>query len=185
MLRLEKTRGYIGCLILLALLILVTGGCVKESADGDQSIFRFAPWLIATALGITIAVMIIGWWVRKRINIGLGMVILGVICLLVVIPSLVSERVVLNDNGFRLVTGFWFSRTRMAVEFDDTICITVTEKARAQRRAASRKDVNLVCNAKKDDRDQVVPVGDLMKRALPEILARAKAAGVEIVDQRQ
>jgi hypothetical protein len=97
--------------------------------------------------------------------------------LLLIAPSLYSDRVVIDDEHFEARYGFWFAPSVHDVRFDDLRAVqhaTVTNDR-------GRKNRELHC-LHKSGAMTVIPCGDLVRNTVPEILDRAKARGVAVVE---
>ena len=169
--------------ILFACVLCATNGCVKETLDGDTSVFAFEWWVPWTVLfggivGFVAAVLIRNWASRW----GWGLMIVAPLIMAFIVPGLFIDHVSVNDQRFTLHTGFWFMPTVHEVPFAELSQIDLTQEERKTRRGTSTS-YYLVCHRKSGGIDKV-PVGDLMKRGPAEkIISIANAHGIPIVGQ--
>ncbi len=87
-----------------------------------------------------------------------------------------SDRVLIDDQHFEATYGFWFSPTLRQIRFDELSEIQYV----AVRGRRGRINYEIRC-LKKDGQSSVVHAGDLVKNTVPELLARAKSKGVNVV----
>ncbi len=163
-------------ILVAALMLCFLAGCYEHVSRGNESIYRFEWWLGPAIIAGGILAVPVSWFLRKW-KWGFVLLVMGPILLVIVAPSLYSDRVLIDDDRFEARYGFWFSPTIQQVRFADLREIRYV----AVRVHRGRTDYELHCvnDAGKVD---VVPAGDLVINAVPEILARAKARGVRIVE---
>lgn len=89
-------------------------------------------------------------------------------------PAPHTAPMTLDDEGFQLTVGFVFARSEYEVVFADLARMEVVTIARRKR---DREE--LVCTGR-DGSTQTVPVGDQLGAALPDVLGRARAAGLDV-----
>jgi len=168
--------------LLVTITLLCVSGCVKATQHDSQTVYTFEPYIFLGALLASLAALPIGWFLRqKSVRVGWGMLILAPLFLVFVVPGLWSDFVKVDDQGFELKTGFWFAPTYHKVEFKNLASIALTDKIRSGRRG-KQTSYDLQCQSPMGT-GPTVPVGDLMKRALDDILAHAQAHGIAVMDQ--
>jgi hypothetical protein len=119
---------------------------------------------------------------RKRSNLGWVLIIGGPLALAILVPAFFLDRVTVNPERFRLVTGFWFAPTVHDVRFDDLSAIEVIGEER-HTRSGTRMSYYLLCHRKTGGAEKV-PVGDLMKQgATDRILQVARGKGIHVANQ--
>ncbi len=89
------------------------------------------------------------------------------------------DRVVVSDEGFESSHGFWFSRTVHKVRFDDLSRVQGVVEERTGRRGRKEYSYSFDCTFKSGSREQI-PLGDLMKEALPDIRAQFRKHNVPV-----
>jgi hypothetical protein len=160
------------------LALCVVSGCYERATVGNQSIYRFDWWLGPTVIGAGILAVPIGWFVRKRnARWGFVLMVMGPFLLAVVAPAMYSDRVLIDDEHFETRYGLWFKPTEQNIRFDDLQAIRYI--AVPARRG--RLNYELRCTRKAGG-ETTVHAGDLVKNAVPEILARAKAKGIIVLE---
>jgi hypothetical protein len=146
--------------------------------DGE-TIYRFAPWLVALTVMAGLAAVPVGWLLRRwSTRWGYVLIGMGPIALLLIVPGLFRDRVMVDAQHFELTTGFWWSPTQSNIRFADLDEIQFITQQR-QARGGPRETYQLECIFK-SGRHEFVSVGDLMQTAVGNILARAQDAGVRI-----
>lgn len=169
-----------GMKLLFGMMVLcVILGCYEHESHGNQSVYQFAGWVAPTVIGGSILCIPIGWLLGKW-SPKWGFVLMGMapILLVMVAPSMYSDRVLIDDEHFEAIYGSWFSPSKHDVRFRDLREIRHV----AVRGSYGRTLYELHCIAN-TGQVTVVHAGDLVKNTVPEILARAKARGVVVVSQ--
>jgi len=166
--------------VVIGLLTLVLiPGCYERVVDGQESIYRFAWWLGLLVIAGGLLGVPVGWllrrWSRKW---GFALMCMAPILLIIVAPAMYSDHVVVDDEHFEDRFGFWFHPSTTTVRFQDLREIHYVGVPDNR----GRINYELRCISK-TGQTEVVPAGDLAKNAVPEILSRAKARGVEVVSE--
>jgi hypothetical protein len=164
-------------------------GCDHRATEGRTVIYSFAAWVPALYATGGVLTIILGWllqrnapWSLQRKWMGvLLMTVLAPVFLLIITPGTMLDRIVIDDDQFSLNTGIWWALTRIDVRFADLASIRVVARKSRNARNPGRVDYQLMCIDHQGG-TRIVPVGDLMRQAAPEALARAKARGVVILD---
>jgi hypothetical protein len=177
-------RRHLTPLVTVGLLALTAGGCVDRNVEGDQVTYAFSWWVWLPVLLAALVAFPLGLVLRRRSGrYGWALLILAPLGLLVLWPALVLDRVKVDSEHFEARYGTWVSPTRHDLRFDDVRQIRlVTYEERARR--GKRTKQKLVCMTR-DGKAVTVQLGDLVKRAAPEILERAEARGVAITEERE
>jgi len=171
--------GYARCMAALVtvLALLVISGCYERVTQGDQSVYRFAWWLGPAVIAGGILGGPVGWFVRKvNRRWGYALMFLSPFLLIAVAPAMYSDRVVVDDRHFEARYGMWFSPTVQDVKFDDLREIRYV----GVKDSRGRTKYELRCITKTGE-TRVVPAGDLVKNTVPEVLAKARDKGVNVV----
>ena len=195
--RLARHGRVLAALVALACL----AGCYERTANGTQAIYRAAWWSGPLLTGISLATLLVGWglykWSKKppaagaslkhqalamgktwSWKWGLVLIFMPVVMLTIVVPALYIDKAVLDDDHCEARYGFWFMPTERTLRFQDFREIRHV----AVRDQRGRTTCELHCTSISGEL-QVFPVGDLMGCVVPELLARAKARGVTVVDE--
>jgi hypothetical protein len=161
---------------------LVAAGCARRAVEGDVAVYTFAPWATAIVFALG-AAPIVAWIVlRRRLAKGLRgfFVVVSAVLLLLGVPALLRERIEVSAEGCRLWGGLWFNPTDHEIRFDDLHRIGIVTK----RRAVDGESGTYLVFVHRDGTAESVSEGELVQRAREEILAAARARGVEVVDAR-
>jgi hypothetical protein len=156
-------------------------GCYERAAQGNQSVYRFAWWLGPIVIGGGILSVPIGWllrtWSKKW---GFAILCLGPVMLAIVAPAMYSDRVVIDDDHFEAKYGLWFSPTQQSVRFRDLNEIRYV--GIPGRRGRMNYELRCMTPA---GQVIVVPAGDLVRQTVPEILQKARARRLAVVNEVQ
>lgn len=179
------SRGAIAVLVLLLILLNTVGmGSVTSVKQGDITVHSGSPLgpIFFGALGIITCVLAAVYWTQQSRFYRAVSVALGAMSLYIFFnaPSGINHRVVVAPGYFFHRVGSWYSPIETKVDFDSVVYMTVDE---AQRDRNRRKTYELHCIAKKGTNAVRIPIYDLMKKALPEILERAAQRDI-IVGER-
>jgi hypothetical protein len=160
------------------LAICLVAGCYERVAEGNTSTYRFAWWLGPAVIVGGIVGIPVGWYLRKTVpRWGWALMILGPCMIVLVAPAMYSDRVVIDDEHFEATYGFWFSPTTQNVKFQELSQIEFVGVP------GNRGRTNYELHCMSAARGMfVVPAGDLVRQTVPEILSRAKAKGVVVLD---
>ena len=158
----------------VALTVALLTGCHEQQSIDGQSVYRFAWWMGPTLIGCSLLALPLGHLLRRLSSKwGWVMMIMSGVILLLVVPSMFLDGVVISDTEFRTRHGLWFQPTVHHIQFGDLEGIeTVTT-----RDTNGKEKRELKCYFKRKPAVSI-PCGDLIRHAVPEILARAKQAGV-------
>ena len=168
-----------GSLLAAAFALCLVPGCHELVAHGDQSTYRFAWWLgpaviVAGLLGIPL-----GWVLRKwNGKLGFALMVLGPVLLVVVAPAMYNDRVVVDNEHFEARYGFWFAPTVHNLQFRDLREIRYV----AVPADNGRTNNELHCLTAAGEL-RIVHAGNLVVKCVPEIMQRARAAGIPVVNQ--
>jgi len=171
------------CLALVGFLALCTG-CTEVSRNDGSTTYSYALWAPTVVIFGLIGAFILGLVLRRHsLKWGWGLIILSPLALIVLAPGMFMSNVVVNNLGFRLKTGFWFSPTEHSVRFADLKSIEHAEEVSTGRRGRKNHSYYLLCNDKAGSTEKM-PTGDLMREgAAIEIVSCAKDQGVLFVDR--
>jgi hypothetical protein len=168
-------------LALAALALPFLAGCTHKTTQGNATIYAYDWWVPVGGIvgGLALIGLGVGMfvWMRRWVG-GVVFVVLGLI-LAVFLSSLVNDRVVVDEAHFLSIHGTWWERQAHDVRFADLRDVTLVVEKRTGRRGTS-SSYSFDC-ARKSGGVERVPLGDLMKEALPEILAHFRANRVPVL----
>lgn len=167
--------------LLLAFLTLVlVPGCYELSIQGNTSVYHFASWLGPTVIILGLLGIPAGWllsrWIAKW---GYTMSVVCVVALIIVAPAMYCDEVVIDDDHFEAKYGFWFNPSKHDVTFGDLQEIRYVERVDNR----NKTQIDLECVRQNGSVDRV-HAGDLVIKAVPEILRRARQKGVPITEPK-
>jgi hypothetical protein len=166
--------------VAVSMLVILGGGCVDRTVKGDEVGYGYSWWVPVVELLGAMAALPQGLVTRRRSSrFGWGLMILAPLLALVVFPAMILDRVKVDSEHFEAHYGFWFAPSRPSVRFDDLRELRhVTYKQRGRRGRVTTKH-KLVC-FHLDGQQETVALGDLLRRAEPDIIERAQAKNVAI-----
>lgn len=177
----------------LAATCLLTG-CVEHAVQGNEITFRHAWWLGPAVLG---AACLMLWgaekipagpavaaqrnfdrthWLSLRFhpaNAKFALVILSLVLFFYFAPLAFERRVTVRDEGFEARLGTIFFPDSHDIRFGDLAVI----RYEIGRTTRGKPRPELRCRTKAGP-EIVLPAGDVLKAAVPEILRHARARGV-------
>ena len=166
------------CCLLAAVVCMSLAGCYQKVADQNGLTFSFAPWVsILVALAGLAAVPIgIVLFLKRQFFWGIVLVIAGPLAAILLAPGLYLDYVTVNQRGFYSRHGLWFNPTVHDIRYDDLTQVRVTVEERSTRRGKSYSYF-FDCSFKNGQQERV-PLGDIMREALPEIAEQFRTHGV-------
>jgi hypothetical protein len=165
-----------------ALVFALFAGCVHQDVDGTEMRYRYEYWVPA-AVGLAgLVATPAGWFLRpKTAKFGWTLLILGPLAVFLITPSMMFDRLTVNDQGFHLRTGFLGS-TAVDVDFDQVGTVRQTAETTSGRR--SRTTYYLLFEKKTGGEPAKISLGnEMVKAAARAILQRVAARGVPFIDQ--
>jgi len=93
-------------------------------------------------------------------------------------PSGINHRVTVTPDYFFHRVGSWYSPVETRVDFKSIVCIGIGETLRSKNK---RRTYELICLRKGGGDAIRIPINDMMKKAVPEILKRAAENNISIV----
>ena len=164
-------------------LALCAGGCIERDVSGGVAAYSFSWWVPVLSL-VAVYVMLAAGLLLRRIEgagrLGWGLVAVSLVFGIVITPSLFLDRVKVGPGHFETATGFWFVPNEHYIPFDGLAELRHVTYERRGRRGRKYKHQKFVCVRNDGMPPQSVPVGDLVRRASPEIIARARKHGVAV-----
>lgn len=174
-------------LTLVALLVPLMSGCVEREVKGDVVEISFADWVPITVLLVGLAAAPIGIMLRQSWKKGMWLgLIMSPVLLFLVLPSMFLDYARIDSQHFEGRYGIWFAPTKFDLRYADLSHIDYVIFEQRGRRGRKSTKYRLDC-VSKSGQVQKVSLGDMLKEARDDILARAAAAGVAVreVDQRK
>ena len=173
------SRGAIAVLVVLFILLkTIDFGKVTSVTRGDVTVYSALPFpsVLFGVLGIIVCVLAVVYWMQNVWFYRACSVVLFIISawMLVNVPTGINHRVTVTPEYFFHRIGSWYSPVEARVEFKSLAYLSIDE---AKRTRNKRKTYELRCITNLGEKI-IIPVHDLMKKALPEILKRAAARGV-------
>jgi hypothetical protein len=172
-------------LIVFACLCFVSG-CYARASEGNVATYRYARWVPPAVIAVGLLAIPLGLLLGKGSKTSM-FVAIGItsIVLLTEAPLTYSNYVIIDDDHFETDIGLWFASTESkhrSVQFQDLKEIRYVETTyHYGRRPTTNYDLH--CIPKKGEPFVVQVSGGLVNNSLPEILYRAKAKGVKVVNQ--
>jgi hypothetical protein len=171
--------------LLLTLLCFVFTGCVARAQSGDKSLYTTEPWLPVTLAAVGVISFATGVVVVLRSS-GVGKKIWSGLLLMLVVPAIAAfitltvsyQSLAVSDGEFNLRIGFPWAPIDHDVPFDALTALEFRQYE-TRRRGGTQINYEMLCYWKRGG-NSVVPLGDLMKAALDDILGRAQLHGVAI-----
>lgn len=181
--------------VAIGTLPVLAAGCYVEvfsddylqSTAGGTSVYSYPSRVVGCAVVAGLALVVAGWLLTRGRSkssdlaaYGFALMFFGgPFGLVFLAPSLYYDRLVVSEHTVRVHTGFWWSPTIRTIELDELRALKLVLKRSNNARTPWRIDRELTCVHKAGDvRD--VPVGDLLRVGLEEILDKAKQRGVQV-----
>lgn len=162
-------------ILLPAAVTLSVAGCYQKEVNGRASIYGFdtftiiiAVMLVAGALAYSLARFRKGH--RLDLIIGVGALAMGIF----ILPGVTQDYVKVDDDHFECRYGLWWEPSRFNIAFDELQSLQVRSEKRRRGRG-----LYLDCRMKRGP-TQSISLGDLTRRAFPEIVERARAKGIPV-----
>lgn len=155
------------------LAVVALSGCA-DRVESDGTITYSMPawtWISALLLGLLFA----GLGVRATSQ-GWRWWIVSAVCWFLFLPGLYGDRAMLTQESFDLKRGFPFQANSARVEFAQVQRLVVT----TSRDRKGRTKMRLVFEHA-GDRKTIIPGGDLVKGALPDLLRIMQERGIPIL----
>lgn len=170
---------------LLALPFLLLTGCVDRTTNGGTTTYTFALWIVGVAVLLGLALIAIGYFTRKKGPVWktVFVILLGVVVIAIGVPMMWLDRVEVDDEHFVSTHGLPWDRKTHDVRFDQLQGIQVEMVVTKQKNGAEKKSYTLQCS--KSGGGESVPVGNVMERAVGQILGNARKKGVPLTGVEQ
>jgi hypothetical protein len=165
---------------LISLACSVSAGCYQKVSENGNLTFSFQPW-VALLVGFGgLAAVPVGMLVfRKQRFRGVLLMIIGPLLAVAVAPGLYLDRVIVNQEGFYSRHGFWWSPSVHQIRYEELATVRLVIEEKTGRRGKTYSyffDCSL-----KSGKQERVPLGDIMREALPEIADQFRQHGVQVL----
>jgi hypothetical protein len=177
-------RGGVGLALLILLLILGFPGIaeVKSVTVGDVTTYAAPPFasVIFGVVGLITFVLAMAYWMQGGWSCRGVSIVLAAISLYVFFnaPTGLNHRLVVTPDYFFQRIGAWYAPVETRVDFNSLVYLTIAETKPDQ----GRKNYELRANKKETGEPLRIPMSDMLKKAMPEILKRAAERDVPIGD---
>lgn len=165
----------------VGLLCSAVAGCYQKVSDNGRVAVTFetwVPWLVGI-VGLALVPVGIVLFKRKQRVWGVILLIVGPVATVALAPTMFLDRVEVNQDGFRCEHGFWWNPIVHDIRYDELDRVVVVVEERSGRRG-KQYHYHFDCVLKNGGTDRV-PLGDLMREALPEIAEQFHEHDVEVV----
>jgi hypothetical protein len=162
--------------VLLLLIALKLSSFQVLSVQSGPTVIYSSPRnlpIICGLFGLVVAVVAVVFWMQHAILFRVISVFIGLMALyiLLISPTGLNHRLTLSPESLQLRLGYWFSPADTAVDFSTLAYLSVDK---------SNDGDYEITGLTKDAREVIVPMCDMVKAALPEILHRAAQKGAII-----
>ncbi len=176
-------RGAVALALLMLALLTIPGIAEVRSVRNGEVVTYSSPFslpLIFGAMGVVTTLAAVAywmrtWWLYRALGIALAAISLYVFFNA---PTGLNHRLVVTPDYFFQRIGSWYAPIETKVDFNSLIYLTVAET----KPDRGRKAYELRGNKKETGERIRVPISDMLKKALPEILKRAAQHEVLIGD---
>lgn len=165
----------------LAVSCLFVAGCYEKTSGKDGLVFTYQTWvpLLVGLAGLAAIPVGILLFVRRQRLWGVAVAVGGPLVAVAVAPGMYLDRVVVNQDGFYSRHGFWWDPVVHQVRYDDLSLVRVVVEEKTGRRGRKTYSYYFDCFFKSGKQERV-PLGDVMREALPEIAGQFEAHGVPV-----
>lgn len=159
--------------------LAVVAGCYQQTSENGTFVYKHQAWVapIVALVGVAFVPVGVLLFAQKRRLWGVCLAVGGPIAAVVVAPTMYLDRVVVNDESFSSRHGFWWDPTVEQIRYEDLTGVQYVVKESIGRRGRKNYSYYFDCSFKKANQKRV-PLGDLMRQALPEITARFQKHGI-------
>lgn len=169
------------CCVAAAFCCACLAGCYRKTVEDGAIVYSFQPWVpLLTLVGGVVAVPVgIALYRGNNRTWGAACVILGPLAAGGLAPGMFQDHVRVDAEGFQSRHGFWFAPTVHNIRYADLDQVRVSfEEHRSLRRRRSYS-YYFDCYFKSGAQERV-PLGDIMRQALPEIAEQFRSHGVPV-----
>ena len=160
---------------------LLFSGCYRRVSENGRLELSFEIWVplvaaLACILGVPLGVVVFR---NSKKLAGVILALGGPMLLVGFVPSLFMDRVVVTGEGFTSTHGVWWDQTRHDVKYADLQGVNVVVEEKIGRRGKKNYSYFFDCTSKSGKMERV-PLGDLMKKAIPDIITQFGDHGVAV-----
>ena len=173
-------KRIVNCL-LAGVCCFLLSGCYKRVSENGNTTISFESWVpLLIAVGGLFAVPIgLLLFTKKQKFWGIVLIILGPLAAIALAPGMFQDHVVVSKDHFFSRHGFWWSPITHEVKYDDLNRVHVTVEEKTGRRGRKSYSYFFECSFKNGKQERV-PLGDLMKEALPDIVHGFREHGIRV-----
>jgi hypothetical protein len=167
-------------LALTGVCCLTAVGCIEKASGADGVVYSYQTWVPALLVVGGIAALPLGVVVFRRKNRFWGVIltVAGPVAAGVVAPGMFLDKVVVGEDGFTSRHGFWWNPSIHTVRYEDLNQVRLTVEERSGRRG-KKYSYYFDCDLK-SGRQERVPLGDIMREAVPDIAAQFRRHDVPV-----
>jgi hypothetical protein len=187
----RRTARRLGGLVLAVLVLGAASGCIQQKVHGDTITFAYETWVAAAGVLGAVAAGVVGWFLSdfgtgsvwsyyslKRT--GWTLLIGAPVAVTALVPAVFTNYVTVDDYHFEVRNGWWWSNEKHSLRFDQLQQIDIAQQQHRTRHGTTTTYFfDCVLHSGGHEKVQLDP---LMTEAVAEILKRAKARGVDVVD---
>ena len=144
----------------------------------EFAVKSWVPLLVVLGGAAATAVGVVLFALKKRL-VGVIVAVVGLLAAGALAPGLYMDRVLVNDQGFQSSHGFWWDRVEHKVRYADLSHVQLVVEERTGRRGRKQYSYYFDCSFKSPPQERI-PLGDLMREALPDILAQFEKYNVPV-----
>jgi hypothetical protein len=165
----------------LAICCSLLAGCYDKVTDANGLTFSFQIWvpiaiILAGIVAVPIGIVLLR---RKQYFWGVVLVLGGIAGAFAIAPGMFLDKVIVNQTGFYSRHGFWWNSTVHDIKYDQLNLVQLVVEESTGRRGRKNYSYYFDCSLKSGKRDRV-PLGDIMREALPEIAEQFRKHGVTV-----
>lgn len=169
---------------LLAVVLGATGGCVREESDGNTHVFTYELWVPLSVVVVGFGAVPAGWFLRqKSARFGWSLVVIGPLAAIALAPSLLRDRVVLDETSFSRRSGIWGLTSVQHVYFDDLRQVRITFEVVRGRRGRDETNYYLLCEQKDGSQVKIPLANSVIETAAPHFLEKVSNHAIPILDE--
>ena len=168
------------CWILAGLCFPVIAGCYQKVSEDGNLVFAFQPWVPLLVVVIGLAAVPVGIFliIRKQYFWGIALALAGPLAAGGLAPGLYLDKVIVNQEGFYSRHGFWWDPTIHQIRYEELSLVRLGFEEKTNR---GRKSYSFYFDCVfKSGKQERVPLGDIMREALPEIAEQFRTHGVPV-----
>src|SRR5262245_20365249 len=156
-------------------------GCYEKVSENDRLIFSYQIWVpLMVVLGglaaLPVGIVLI---VRKKYFWGYILAIGGPLAAVVIAPGMFLDRVIVDQEGFYSRHGFWWDSTIHQIRYDELVLVRLVVEEKIGRGGRKNYSYYFDCSFKTRTAERV-PLGDVMRQAIPEIAEQFRKHGVQV-----